>query len=135
MNEQQQWPERGQMSDDGKYYTHTDGFVYHRVPRDKDSFCGKCVWSRERKNCMACANPIANGCAWEVVEGPYVPSADQRVAETAMRAHIIVCAGWTGVPCDGGGDADIQCDMFKNRTCHLRRYLADVIRDPKAWEV
>jgi len=125
-----QWPERGQMSEDGKYYTHTDGRL---VVIKKTEYCLTC-FLRSECDCgrlfVTCRYA-----ALSVVEGPYVPSADERVAEAAMRAHIIVCAGWTGVPCDGGGDADIQCDMFKNRTCHLRRYLADVIRDPKAWEV
>lgn len=121
----QQWPERGQMSEDGKYYTHTDGRL---VVIKKTEYCLTCFLRSECDRGRLFVT--CRYAALSVVEGPYVPSADQRVAEAAMRAMIAMCPGRDKDlnTCHGKGCFDLQ-------TCPLRRYLSDELHDPKAWEV
>lgn len=127
MSEEQKWPERGHTSADGKHYTHTNGRVFESSILD----CIKCGMYDEEGHDL-CGEDCHNG--WKFVEGAYVPSADERVAEKAMREMIEMCQ-LCACPCDGNGREEHGCCQFFDKTCPARRYLADVIHDPKAWEV
>lgn len=121
------YPKRGEMSEDGKYYTHTDGSV-HEVTDT---------------NCQACSAFTHDFCktlrvctsGWQVVEGAHVPSAEEQEACDMARAMIYRCScyryellhGCDAKPCN-------SCSLFTSKSCPARAYLASH-GDANAWEV
>lgn len=121
-----QWPARGQMSTDEKYYTDHEGRVHEYSPMSEEYACARCSLYALPCSHLNDREP----CGFRLIEGAYVPSADERVAEKVMRAMIAMCPGRDKDlnTCHGKGCFDLQ-------TCPLRRYLSDELHDPKAWEV
>lgn len=129
------YPARGMISADGKFYTHWDGTVHERSVRKPGEACGDHLCSMYDKEGDCPKHFNAEPCSYRLIEGAHVPSADEQAAEAAIRAGIENCQSMAAMRCDGGGDPDSACNLFLGKWCHLRKYLSDVIRDPKAWEV
>lgn len=114
------WPARGKVSGDGKLYTHTDGSV-HKRESDKHN-CFDCSLFREN-----CDNVPCYGSQWRLIEGAYVPSADELAACEAMREMIAVC--------DGVAGRCRRCALvLMDKCCPARLWLERCGQDD-AWEV
>jgi len=130
------YPKRGQMSDDGKYYTHTDGSVHHRAEpepsTDSCSFCSVEWLEHEGKPCDNCKHVM-----W-IVKGAYVPSDEERAACDMARQAIKRCdrfKRWYD-EVEGGilPHGCSLCSELKDRSCPARAYLASHGHQD-AWEV
>lgn len=130
MSDQAKWPKRGETSEDGKYYTHTDGRVYEILRSTLGSWetCALCSFKTE------CRGGRVVDCGhlqyFRVIEGVFVISDAEQKACDMARAMIKTCAG--GTFCAG---ADCWfCICLEKGTCPARSYLADM-KQPDAWEV
>lgn len=104
------WPARGEVSADRRFYTHTDGSVHERDP--DNHYCTKCSLFQTN-----CDNVPCYGTQWNLVEGAYVPSADELAACDGITGHCKRCAM-----------------VLMGNACPARRYL-DRCGQPDAWEV
>lgn len=113
------YPKRGCISDDGKFYTHTDGRVFTR----NENACGG-------RSCSTCSRELRKVCM-DIIEGSYVTSDEEREACDMARAAIEQCnVGFGTKGCLHGA----TCFFFVTSSCHLRMYLASK-HQPDAWEV
>ena len=124
------YPKRGQVSDDGKYYTHTDGRVHYRVERnpseDTCSFCSVAWLAHDGKPCATCEHAML------IVEGAYVPSDEEREACEMARNMIAECYAWISGMMEAKDCS--PCPNFADKSCPARKYPA-AHGDEKAWEV
>lgn len=121
------YPKRGCMSEDGKYYTHTDGSVHERQLNTVG--CASC--SLMNLTCGLC-NDALTVHPWKQVSGAYVPTDEEREACEAMRAGIVRCS-LNGTGFEGCKSVIAPCHLLTAKTCPLRAYL-DSKKQPDAWE-
>ena len=115
------YPRRGEMSEDGNYYTHTDGSV-HEVEIGVANGCHVCSVGKTKNECYAL-------CSWanhfRLVEGAYVQSDEEREACDMARKMIALCSDM----------ADCNyCLHIEKKSCPARAYLAEH-GCADAWEV
>lgn len=130
-NEKQVYPPRGQMSADGKYYTHTNGSV-HVLVEGKENGCNVCSMCSDFEGCRAACT---NRTHCELAEGAHGPSEDDDgavreacdMARDAIRACDLMSSMGTPLLCRG-------CPKLSDKSCPARLYLAKH-GDPDAWEV
>lgn len=116
MNEQK-YPKRGQVSEDGQYYTHKDGTVHEH----SDTNCQACSAFMYDFNCSV--TPRNNGpCGYHVIEGAYVLSADELEACDMARKAIEQCGRDYVYPCQPKCKTEL-CEHLVDKTCHLRKWL------------
>jgi hypothetical protein len=118
------YPKRGQMSEDGKVYTHTNGSVHKRF--FELSACDKCSLQKD-----ACGEAECISGHFEKIEGAYVPTDEEREACDMAHKAIGVCSCRTVTGCEY--PSELTCHSLIGKECVLRKYLADH-GDAKAWE-
>lgn len=117
------YPKRGQMSEDGKYYTHTDGSVH--------------VVNKNSKSCSGCSLEKVDGCrcskgyAWTLVWGAYVQTDEVQAACEMAREMIKKCCS---IHVIAGGGCCNWCVSWFEKSCPARAYLA-AHGQTDAWEV
>lgn len=125
-NEKQVYPPRGEMSADGRQYTHTDGSVHEQ--QFYVVGCKEC--SLMNLTCHLC-NDGSTTHPWRLVDGAYVTSDEEReacdMARDAIRACDLMSSIGTPLLCRG-------CPKLSDKSCPARLYLAKH-GDPDAWEV
>ena len=121
------YPKRGCMSEDRKFYTHTDGSVHHRAEpnpsEDSCSFCSLEWLEHDGRPCENCEHVM-----W-IIPGEYVPSDEEREACDMAREAIKKCVAhyaWLS-GCK-------SCTWFIGKTCDTRKYLS-AHHQPDAWDV
>lgn len=118
------YPKRGQMSDDGNYYTHTDGRVFKSSVDD----CRDCDMADESVHDL-CGPLCHNG--WSRAEGAYVTTDEEQAACDMARAMIKKCCS---IHVIAGGGCCNWCVSWFEKSCPARAYLA-AHGQPDAWEV
>lgn len=132
---EQNYPARGKMSEDGKYYTHTDGSVHERVEYADDvHVCDDCslvdlTGMVTEIGCARCEFP--KKCQWKHVAGAYVPTDEEREACDMARAMIKLCPQ---SPLIEDAEHCVGCPYLKDKDCPARGYLA-AHHQQDAWEV
>ena len=128
------YPKRGELSDDGKYYTHTDGSVHERVSFNGCNRCSLDEYcdTQELPPCgeIGCANTM-----FSRAPEAYVPSDEEQSACVMARAMINNChrsrSRWHGVGCEDC----VKCTgAITSTSCEARVWLAKY-HQPDAWEV
>jgi len=136
------YPERGKVSEDGKFYTHVDGSV-HENTHDfgGDNVCAVCSLNdhSDTTTCFVDCNLAGGSAFWRKIEGAYVPSPEEREAYEAMREMIGECSGrqkFIDIPFhkDINLHGCATCNMFPDKSCPARLYLSKH-GDEKAWSV
>ena len=121
------YPKRGCLSEDGKYYTHTDGTVWLYLGQPTPNR-GKCVVCKWRARGTKCGAERPSGCNYRQVAGAYVLSDEEQSACDMARKQIYRCAYMARlVNCK-------NCEFFKAKKCDARLFLA-AHQQPDAWEV
>ena len=110
------YPKRGCISDDGKFYTHTDGRVFTR----NENACGV-------RSCSTCSRELRKVCM-DIIKGAYVPSDEEREACYMARRAIKKCVAYYA-----WSSGCASCKWFIARTCDTRKYLESK-HQPDAWE-
>ena len=130
------YPKRGEMSEDGKFYTHTDGTV--NSFDTSTGFCNECVFVGV--NCSKEVPAKCQGGVFKRIEGAYVPSTEEQEACDMARAMIVNCGDyryWSKPPDVRTSDHDkhhcVGCVELTERKCPARAYLA-AHGDAHAWE-
>lgn len=121
------YPARGETSEDGRYYTHTDGAVHERVPFEG---CRKCSLFGAAQCVNVSCGDLINGkmAMFKLVEGAYVQTAEETEACDMAWKMIAVCGPHDAfTPCG-------SCKLFTEKLCPARAYLAKH-GDATAWEV
>lgn len=135
------YPKRGEMSEDGKYYTHTDGSVHNRIERKLSEYCGDkpCSLYDKEGDCPPYVN--YEPCRYSLVKGAYVPSAEEQEACDMARAAIQNCSThyyWSRPmdirTCEHNMNHCHSCSCLTAKSCPSRAYLA-AHGDANAWEV
>lgn len=128
------YPKRGEMSDDGRFYTHTDGSVHERliVPSEGWRMCVNCSFFVDYDCESGRVAPCTEATIFKRIEGAYVTSAEEQEACDMARSMIVKCGGPESTRClyYGGG---YLCDDITNKSCPARAYLASH-GDAHAWE-
>lgn len=134
MSEQTKHPARGEMSADGKFYTHTDGTVHERItwPSDGWRMCPHCSFAKHGCDGGRVA-PCSETSVFRRIEGAYVYSADEQAACDMARAMIVVCGALYSENYDHCGACN-GCFRLEEKSCPARSYLA-AHGDASAWEV
>lgn len=131
MNEKQNYPARGKMSADGRYYTHTDGSV-HVQKKEVSKTCAGCSVAKCEGFCLA-------NCTFEtrfaLVEGAHVSTAEESEACQMAREAICLCGNFRGLALlVRSRQSCARCSWLADKRCPARAYL-DKHGDPNAWEV
>lgn len=133
MSEKQEYPARGKMSADGKYYTHADGSVHVEVRGEcapgecGSNECSDCSVAAKDGRCRADCTFETH---YEIVEGAYVQTDEEREACDMARKMIEIC-------CQAAYASDDTCNgcaYLDDQDCPARAYLAKH-GDATAWEV
>lgn len=119
------YPKRGEMSDDGKFYTHTDGSV-HETEIGRDNGCHVCSVDKSNERCHAECGFSSH---FRLVEGAYVPSDEEREACDMARHQISICNMRNNIV-----NCRKDCVWFVDKTCPARLYLA-AHKQQDAWVV
>lgn len=136
MSENNKYPARGEMSADGKFYTHTDGTVHKHTPYTAGYFesgpsrspCDSC--SMLDDGVCQCVDIYCScvGGYFELVSGAYVPTeAEAAITEACEMARAMVkqCSYYRALAKSFRvRNACESCSDRTNRTCPARRYLA-----------
>lgn len=123
------YPKRGEMSEDGKFYTHTDGSVHACSGQNAWTRTCECEDCSVLRFCHATAGLLGDRCGWSLVRDAS-PSDDEQEACDMARHCIDICKQYRSYSYD-----DCKtCPHVTNRTCPARAYLA-AHGDANAWEV
>lgn len=123
------WPNRGKVSADGKYYSHTDGRVFEITKW----FCLEC----SLVGTVECSRVVIKPCKGSpllVIPDAYAPS-DDELAACDMAMEMMDQCPWRLVrshhthPVGCG-----ECDYLLDKTCPARVWLARC-GQADAWEV
>ncbi len=125
------YPKRGEMSEDGKFYTHTDGSVHEKliVPSEGWRMCVNCSFFVDYDCESGRVAPCTEATIFKRIDGAYVLSAEEQEACDMARAMIVVCMNDYRVEASCNG-----CGQLSEKTCPARAYLA-AHGDANAWEV
>ena len=104
------YPKRGQKSDDGRYYTHTDGSVHEIIDYTECATCS--VFSGDDCDFVCPKNK-----QFRLIKGACFPNDEVKEACDKMREMIQTCQ-------ENGRDC-VDCGRFQRREdCPARLYLA-----------
>lgn len=135
---QSKWPARGEMSEDGRYYTHTDGSVHELVDTNLRDWemCSPCsMFLRcDRSSCSEICTDTHN---MRLVHDAYVQSDDELAACEAMRGMIARCSKRSGGGALGFDTVGCKWCEYSDKNVHgcpARAWLARC-GQADAWEV
>jgi len=125
-SDKQQYPRRGQLSEDGKLYTHMDGSVYEKV--SESHVCSVA-------DCKKCSNVPFYCMRWSRIEVAYVQTEEERDACDMARNMIEQCSYFRGLAIPAHSRQSCgRCSYLSNKVCPAREYLAKH-GCSDAWEV